>query len=208
MSGKGVLAIWNDCAKGEETNYENWYQNEHLPERLGVPGFIRGRRYENLVDSPKFFTWYEVAFPDTLTSEYYMERLSNPTPWTRDIMSNAFVNASRTVCDRHIISGDVFGSTALTIQISDNQTKEPILNNIENDKNPSGIARVENWIANTAFDTGAMAEESIRGRDKKISSCFFIETLRREQAMNLAEQLHKQFPDIAIGVYDLICERH
>ena len=55
MSGKGILAIWNDCAKGEETNYENWYQNEHLPERLGVPGFIRGRRYENLVDSPKFF---------------------------------------------------------------------------------------------------------------------------------------------------------
>ena len=101
----------------------------------------------------------------------------------------------------------MFGSTALTIQISDNQTKELILDNIENDKNPSGIARVENWIANTAFDTGAMAEESIRGRDKKISSCLFIETLRREQAMNLAEQFDKQFPDIASGVYDLICER-
>ena len=67
---------------------------------------------------------------------------------------------------------------------------------------------MENWIANTAFDTGAMAEESIRGRDKKISSCIFIETLRREQAMSLAEQFHKQFTDIAIGVYRLICERH
>jgi hypothetical protein len=118
------------------------------------------------------------------------------------------VNASRTVCDRHIISGEVFGSTALTIQISDNQTKETILNDIENNKNPSGIARVENWIANTAFNTGAMAEESIRGRDKKIPSCLFIETLRREQAMNLAEHFQKQFSDMAIGVYDLICERH
>ena len=53
-----------------------------------------------------------------------------------------------------------------------------------------------------------MAEESIRGRDKKISSCLFIETLRREQALNLAEQIRKQFSDMAIGVYDLICERH
>ena len=179
MSGKGVLAIWNDCVQSEENNYENWYQNEHLPERLRVPGFIRGRRYESLIDSPRFFTWYEVASPSTLTSESYMARLSNPTPWTQEIMANVFLNASRTVCDRHIISGQVFGSTALTIQMSETRPKETMLSILENDKNPSRIARIENWTANTAFDTNVMAEESIRGPDKKIASCLFIETLRR-----------------------------
>lgn len=208
MSGKGVLAIWNDCVQSEENNYENWYQNEHLPERLGVPGFIRGRRYQSLVSSPRFFTWYEVASPSTLTSESYMARLSDPTPWTQEIMANVFLNASRTVCDRHIISGQVFGSTALTIQMSETRPKETMLSILENDKNPSRIARIENWTANTAFDTNVMAEESIRGPDKKIASCLFIETLRREHAVNIAEKFREQFHDMTINVYDLLCERN
>ena len=208
MSGKGVLAIWNDCVQSEENNYENWYQNEHLPERLGVPGFIRGRRYQSLVSSPRFFTWHEVASPSTLTSESYMARLSNPTPWTQEIMANVFLNASRTVCDRHIISGQVFGSTALTIQMSETRSKETMLSILEIDKNPSRIARIENWTANTAFDTNVMAEESIRGPDKKIASCLFIETLRREHAVNIAEKFREQFHDMTINVYDLLCERN
>ena len=208
MSGKGVLAIWNDCVQSEENNYENWYQNEHLPERLGVPGFIRGRRYQSLVSSPRFFTWHEVASPSTLTSESYMARLSNPTPWTQEIMANVFLNASRTVCDRHIISGQVFGSTALTIQIPETRPKEAMLNIIENDKNPSGVARIENWTANASFDTNVMTEEGIRGPDKKISSCLFIETLRKEHAVSIAEKFQRQFRDMTINVYDLLCERH
>ena len=208
MSGKGVLAIWNDCVQSEENNYKNWYQNEHLPERLGVPGFIRGRRYQSLVSSPRFFTWHEVASPSTLTSESYMARLSNPTPWTQEIMANVFLNASRTVCDRHIISGQVFGSTALTIQMSETRSKETMLSILEIDKNPSRIARIENWTANTAFDTNVMAEESIRGPDKKIASCLFIETLRREHAVNIAEKFREQFHDMTINVYDLLCERN
>ncbi|GIR54406.1 MAG: hypothetical protein CM15mP62_18770 [Rhodospirillaceae bacterium] len=48
MYGSGVLAIWNDCAVGSEETYEKWYQTEHLPERLSIPGFKNGRRYQAL----------------------------------------------------------------------------------------------------------------------------------------------------------------
>ena len=137
-----------------------------------------------------------------------MARLSDPTPWTQEIMANVFLNASRTVCDRHIISGQVFGSTALTIQIPETRPKEAMLNIIENDKNPSGVARIENWTANTSFDTNVMTEEGIRGPDKKISSCLFIETLRKEYAVSIAEKFQRQFCDMTINVYDLLCERH
>ncbi len=34
MNG-GVLALWNDCAPGQESAYEHWYQTEHLFERVG-----------------------------------------------------------------------------------------------------------------------------------------------------------------------------
>ena len=37
MNG-GVLALWNDCAPGQESAYEHWYQTEHLFERVGIAG--------------------------------------------------------------------------------------------------------------------------------------------------------------------------
>ena len=45
MSKPGVLALWMDCAAGGEAEFERWYQTEHLRERVGLPGFWRGRRY-------------------------------------------------------------------------------------------------------------------------------------------------------------------
>ena len=79
MHGSGVLAVWNDCAVGSEETYEKWYQTEHLPERLSIPGFKNGRRYQALRGSPKYFTWYEVDTPSVLRSAEYVDRLSNPT---------------------------------------------------------------------------------------------------------------------------------
>ena len=83
MHGSGVLAIWNDCAVGSEETYEKWYQTEHLPERLSIPGFKNGRRYQALRGSPMYFTWYEVDTPSVLRSPEYVDRLSNPTVWTK-----------------------------------------------------------------------------------------------------------------------------
>ena len=83
MHGSGVLAVWNDCAVGSEETYEKWYQTEHLPERLSIPGFKNGRRYQALRGSPMYFTWYEVDTPSVLRSAEYVHRLSNPTVWTK-----------------------------------------------------------------------------------------------------------------------------
>ena len=75
MTEGGILAIWNDCKPDHLGAYEVWYQGEHLIERLGIPGFLRGRRYESLEpNGSKFFTYYETRTPDVLTSEAYRHR--------------------------------------------------------------------------------------------------------------------------------------
>lgn len=75
----GILGIWNDCAEGRESAYEEWYQSEHLIERLNVPGFQIGRRYEAIEAVRRFLTTYEVEHPNVLTSADYRQRLENPT---------------------------------------------------------------------------------------------------------------------------------
>ncbi len=42
----GILAIFNNVAPGCEAEFEEWFQHEHLAERIAVPGFLLGRRYE------------------------------------------------------------------------------------------------------------------------------------------------------------------
>lgn len=42
--GPGILAIWNDVAPGRDADFNEWFQSEHLAERLAVPGFLFGRR--------------------------------------------------------------------------------------------------------------------------------------------------------------------
>jgi len=206
MHGSGVLAVWNDCATGSEETYESWYQTEHLPERLGVPGFKRGRRYQALEGSPEYFTWYEVESPSVLRSAEYINCLSNPTPWTKQIMSGVFLNASRTVCKRHIIAGELFGSIAMTIRLEADASDQDIQETLKATYDPARVARIEKWSADEKPGDEAKAEEQIRGPDEKIKICFILETIREEDARIIATELLKQSISAEIGIYKLLCE--
>src|SRR4029453_4713191 len=82
----GILAIFNNVAPGREAEFEEWFQHEHLQERLRVPGFVRGRRYEAVRGDRRYFNFYVTRSADVLNSADYRMRLNNPTPMTRLVM--------------------------------------------------------------------------------------------------------------------------
>jgi hypothetical protein len=86
LLGKGVLAIWNGIAAEGEDDFYRWHNTEHMPERVGVPGFLRGRRYLSIARPRDYFTLYETESSDTIRSEPYLARLNDPTPWTRRVL--------------------------------------------------------------------------------------------------------------------------
>ena len=97
LAGRGVLAIWNGIADEAESDFVAWHVREHIPERVAVPGFLRGRRYVAEAGHPKYFNFYEVEAPETLTSPDYLARLNAPSDWTRRVVRH-FKDTSRTVC--------------------------------------------------------------------------------------------------------------
>lgn len=97
LAGTGVVAIWNDITDEGRANFYAWHGREHVPERVGIPGFLRGRRYVALHGSPEFFTLYEADTPQTLTGQDYQARLNAPTPWTLRSVSH-FRNVARSLC--------------------------------------------------------------------------------------------------------------
>ena len=116
LLGKGVLAIWNGVAPGYEAEFLEWHVKEHIPERVGVQGFLRGRRYVAVDGTPAYFNFYETETYQVLSSAPYLARLNDPTPWTRKVVSN-FKDTSRTICDVAHSAGRGIGAWVETIQL-------------------------------------------------------------------------------------------
>ena len=98
LLGKGLLAIWNGITDAAEVEFIKWHVREHIPERVGLPGFLRGRRYIAIEGRPKYFNFYETESPQTLVSPAYRARLNDPTPWTQAVIKE-FKDMSRTICE-------------------------------------------------------------------------------------------------------------
>ncbi|MEA2817407.1 MAG: hypothetical protein QOI93_5123 [Rhodospirillaceae bacterium] len=98
LIGHGVLAIWNGIKPEAEDDFVAWHVREHIPERVGLPGFLRGRRYVAVEGHPKYFNFYETETAAALSSVAYQARLNAPTDWTRRVVAH-FTDTSRTICD-------------------------------------------------------------------------------------------------------------
>src|SRR5258707_12252816 len=96
----GILAIFNNVAPGREAEFEEWFQHEHLAERIAVPGFLIGRRHEAISGQPRYFNYYVTQSAAVLKSPPYLARLDQPTPMTREVMSAIFKDMIRTVGHR------------------------------------------------------------------------------------------------------------
>jgi len=104
LRGAGLLVLWGqvDITKIDEEGLNDWWTNEHLPERLNIPGFVHARRYfapnTTSPDIRKYLTLYEVATLDVLTSPGYMTSLEGPTAKTTKYMAG-MGSQNRSACN-------------------------------------------------------------------------------------------------------------
>jgi hypothetical protein len=75
--------VWVDVPADKEDDFTRWYNEEHLAERLAIPGFLGGARYEAVKGGPKHLAYYELESVAVLESDAYRRVQANPTPWTR-----------------------------------------------------------------------------------------------------------------------------
>jgi hypothetical protein len=206
MSELGILAIFNDCRAGREAEFEAWFQGEHLIERLAVPGFLFGRRHQAISGSCGYFNFYVVEQPAVLTSKPYLERLDNPTPMTRKVMAEIFLNMNRTLCHRTLRVGHFRGAYAVTVrfnELPDIGTLTRLSDALVRDP---GIGSCEVWTAVDPEGQPVSMEEKLRGGDKKINACLMVDTLHQSEAEKLGVRLAKDFVGADVGVFRVLCQ--
>lgn len=117
LKGSGFLAIWHDIKAEGEPEYNLWHTREHMPERLGVPGFEVGRRCVDWnLGKHRYFTLYEARTLDVFGSEPYRARLNAPSAWSNRVQPY-FTNFVRSACRTIVSIGKGIGGAIATIRV-------------------------------------------------------------------------------------------
>ena len=93
---RGLLLTLTEPPPGMEEEFNAWYDEEHLPERLAIPGFRSARRW---VAGRTYLATYELDSPEVLSSAPYLARYRNQTPWSRRCLGKC-VTFKRWACEQ------------------------------------------------------------------------------------------------------------
>lgn len=81
--------LWADIPGELEAGFNEWYNREHVPDRvLGIPGFIQARRFVAVDGAPKYVALYEVTGPEVFQNEAYVAMRRSPDPNSRKFIPN------------------------------------------------------------------------------------------------------------------------
>jgi hypothetical protein len=117
LLGQAAVLVWNDVDREGREQFYRWHDGEHIPERLAIPGFRRGRRFIRPGHSPEWLTMYEATDLSVLVSAQYLARLNAPTPATASALKH-FRNTSRAVCRLVRSVGSSTGGHVLAMRLS------------------------------------------------------------------------------------------
>ena len=170
MLGRAAVAMWWDIPLEAKAEWEDWHSHEHMPERLGIPSFLRGSRWVALSGEPSYFVLYETARLAAIMSGPYLERLNNPTPWSRKMMPH-HRNMVRSLCRVRASFGGGLGQAIATIRFSPaprggralvQRLASEVLPELPGGKGLSGAHLLE---SQPAVSTPQTTEQKIRGGD-------------------------------------------
>ena len=202
LLGDAVLVNWGGIVEVKELEYNEWHSKEHMPERISLPGFLRGLRAVGISGTDinhKYFMMYEAERKEVFVSKKYLERLNNPTDWTKDILSN-YLSPSRTICS--VISSKSIGvggyiSTIrfLGNKILKNQNVEYLKTATSIILKLNGITGMHVLIGDSSFGQMNTQEKKIRSSqgldDQIVSQAVIIEGLNLQSLKSAINHLKK-----------------
>jgi hypothetical protein len=216
LQGRGAVAIWHDIAPEGRADFYAWHGSEHMPERVGIPGFLSGRRFVAIGADLEFFNLYEVESLDVLKGPGYRARLNDPTPWTLAAVKH-FRSVARSLCRVAASRGQGQGGLVATLRYDvASGAEEAHEAALVRDVLPhlaagEGIAAAHLLVADMEASGEVNAEQRARGAANAVprfalvvegwgDEAAFTALARRELAPRLFESLGAVKPGAA-GVY-------
>jgi hypothetical protein len=216
LLGSAAMLLWFDIVPEQTSEHDDWHTREHFPERVGIPGFIRAQRWVASSQGSRYFVMYEVADIGVLSSAPYLERLNNPTPWTRRMMPS-YRGMVRGFCELESSHGSVLGTSSVTLRYSAVPGMEDRLCSwLNRDLIPDLMQRkgfTSAFVLRSDRAPEMTAEQQIRGRDATVDLVLLATGYLPQLMASLAQnelgagslEAHGASPGSTSGVFQLAC---
>lgn len=150
-SATGILLSQMECPVSLEADFHKWYNDEHIPERMAVPGFLSAARYEVVGKGPRFLARYNLKDLSALDHPDYVKVKKHQSEETEKILSSVsvFTRYLATVCSvrrREGVSEQPGDSPYIVIDAFNvpEEVREDLVNWYEQEL-ADNLLRVEGW---------------------------------------------------------------
>ena len=191
LLGTAAIILSFDVELGAVGEHDDWHTHEHFPERMSIPGFLRGTRWVALAGSPRYFVLYEVEDVAVTTCAAYLARLNAPTPWTAKMMPH-YRRMTRGLCAVTGTFGVGTGQAALLIRFN------PAANRMEHFREwlrtelprlPSQPGLGSAHLFEEAATPPTTTEQRIRGADSKVDWAVFVTGYDEQRVADLCAKV-------------------
>lgn len=83
---RGLLFVASDIDAKDEDDFNQWYDREHLEDRVRMPGVLAAARYVAVDGGPRYLALYWADTIAPFASSAYAHAFKNQTPWSLKVL--------------------------------------------------------------------------------------------------------------------------
>lgn len=184
------LLVWSDIDPDHEADFNQWYDREHMEERVRIPGFTGARRYRAVSGSARrYLALYRASSLADFTSDAYRKAFTKQTQWSITNFGR-MSNTRRRVMQVAQEGGFGWGGALVLIELvpnaMDTDAVSTVLGKLMAEE---GVLRVHHMIPDETLST-PLPSENTEGR--VLAPCIAIDVTSEPIAEATLRQLTEQ----------------
>lgn len=89
QAGKTVMIVLMEPEAEWDDEFNRWYNELHIPERIALDGYVSARRFKlSEGEFPKYLCIWELEDPSALQSPAYLEQRANTADWVKELQNH------------------------------------------------------------------------------------------------------------------------
>jgi hypothetical protein len=184
------LFVWSDIDPDHEADFNQWYDREHMEERVRIPGFTGARRYRAVSGSARrYLALYRASSLADFTSAAYQKAFTKQTQWSVTNFGR-MSNTRRRVMHVAQEGGFGWGSALVLIELKpgalENDAVGKVLSTV---LVKDGVLRVHHMIPDETLSTPLPSEDT---QGRVLAPCIAVDVSSEPIAEATLRQLTEE----------------
>ena len=200
---QGMLLVCTNVEPAHEDDFNRWYDREHVHERVAIPGFVSGARYQLTGGSRRYLGLYRTTSLDVFETAAYQQALQHPTAWSVTNLAR-MQNPMRRVCSIEMETGAGTGAWLALLTLGTSATSTDVTGIARPGSELltlDGVVLARLLVPDAALSTPLPAEDL---RERRLDPLLLIEASSEAAVANAGRHAARH---VGAGSDDLSCFR-